>query len=240
MTVPGPTHIRRWRAQARRSLGAAFVVVCLSTACAPGARPLTGAPTTVVLPPSVLSPVPQVMRFTWRYQDDTFQATGDGAVRVQGPERARLDFFLGNGMAGGFAILVGNTLTVPGVELVKRLLPPAPLLWASLGRLAVPATRDTIARLDGDTLRVDLGALRGRDASAADGRAWRLAFAGQQLARAERIEDGRVVEWMTRARGDNGQWQLQYVHERGKRRLSIAVTDTMNVEGFDDGIWRRQ
>ena len=78
-----------------------------------------------------------------------------------------------------------------------------------------------------------------RDASGADGRAWRLAFAGTTLARVERIENGKVIEWMSRRRGADGQWQLEYVHERGKRRLAIAVTDTTTVEGFDDAIWRR-
>ncbi|WP_373071234.1 hypothetical protein [Gemmatimonas sp.] len=208
-------------------------------ACAPAARPLSGSPTRAVLPPTAMAAGSQILRFTWTYQDETFEANGDGAVRVQSPDRARLDFFLKNGMTGGYAILVGDSLTVPGIDLVKRLLPPVPLLWSSLGRLALPPTQDTTARIDGDTLRADLGVLRGRDASLADGRAWRLAFGGTALARVERIEDGKVIEWMSRRRGANGQWQLQYVHERGKRRLAIAVTDTTTVEGFDDAIWRR-
>ena len=208
-------------------------------ACAPAARPLVGLPARAVLPPTAMATGSQLLRFTWTYKDETFEANGDGAVRAQSPDRARLDFFLKNGMAGGYAILVGDSLTVPGVDLVKRLLPPVPLLWSSLGRLALPSTQDTTARIDGDTLRADLGVLRGRDASGADGRAWRLAFAGTVLARVERIEDGKVIEWMSRRRAPNGQWQLQYVHERGKRRLAIAVTDTTTVEGFDDAIWRR-
>jgi hypothetical protein len=208
--------------------------------CAPLARPLAGAPTRAVLPPTVIPAAPTVLRFTWSYKDETFEANGDGAVRRQGPDRARLDFFLRNGMAGGYAILVGDSLTIPGIDLVKRMLPPVPLLWASLGRLAVPATTDTVARLDGDTLRADLGTLRGRDASAADGRAWRVTFAGRELARVERIEGGRLVEWMTRGPGDDGALRLEYVHEKGKRRLAIAVSDTTIVEGFDDAIWRRR
>lgn len=208
--------------------------------CVPSARPLTGAPTPAVLPDTPLPAASTVLRFTWSYKDETFEATGDGAVRRQGPDRARLDFFLRNGMAGGFAILVGDSLTIPGVDLVKRLLPPVPLLWASLGRLALPATPDTVARIDGDSLRADLGDLRGRDASDADGRAWRVTFAGTALARVERIEGGRVVEWMTRTAGPSAPSQLQYVHERGKRRLTIAVTDTTIVERFDDAIWRRR
>ncbi len=214
--------------------------VAAMAACAPAARPLVGAPTREVLPVTSIPAAPTVLRFTWTYKDETFEANGEGAVRRQGPDRARLDFFLRNGMAGGYAILVGDSLTVPGIDLVKRMLPPVPLLWASLGRLAVPSTPDTVSRMDGDTLRADLGALRGRDASAADGRAWRVAFAGRNLARVERIEGGKVVEWMTRVPGDDGALRLQYVHEKGKRRLAIAVSDTTIVEGFDDAIWRRQ
>lgn len=221
------------------SLAPLLLCGSLAVACAPAARPLAGAPTRAVLPPSALPAKPQVLRFNWTYKDETFEANGEGAVRVQSPDRARLDFFLRNGMAGGYAILVGDSLIVPGIDLIKRMLPPTPLLWSSLGRLALPPTPDTIARIDGDTLRADLGSLRGRDASGADGRAWRLAFGGTTLVRTERIEDGKVIEWMSRRRGADGQWQLQYVHERGKRRLSIAVTDTTTVEGFDDAIWRR-
>jgi len=56
----------------------------------------------------------------------------------------------------------------------------------------------------------------------------------------ERIENGKLIEWMSRTRTGDGPLQLQYVHERGKRRLSIAVTDTSVVEGFDEAIWRRR
>jgi len=196
-------------------------------------------PAASTLPPTTLSPRPQQLRFTWSYQDETFEANGDGVVRAVAPDRARLDFFLKNGMAGGYAILVGDSLTVPGIDLVRRFLPPVPLLWATLGRVAVPATRDTVARIQGDTLRADLGVLGRGDASQTDGRAWRVAFAGTTLVRVERIENRKVVEWITRQRGTTGQWELRYVHERARRRLRILVTDTLSVEGFDDAIWRK-
>lgn len=224
----------RWM---RHALGGVLVVSM--SACAPAARPLVGEITRDALPASNLSPRPHLLRFTWSYADETFEAAGDGAVRVLAPDRARLDFFLRNGMTGGFAILIADTLTVPGGDLVRRLLPPAPLLWASLGRLAVPATVDTVARLDGDTLRADLGRFGGRDAASAEGRAWRLQFAGRQLVAVERIEDGRVQESVHRHVDAAGRWQVQYLHARGKRRLAIVVNDTVFVEGFDDAIWRR-
>ncbi len=211
----------------------------LAANCTRSARGLGGVPASSTLPPTALSPRPQQLRFTWSYQDETFEANGDGVVRAMAPDRARLDFFLKNGMAGGYAILVGDSLTVPGIDLVRRFLPPVPLLWATLGRLAVPSTRDTVARIEGDTLRADLGVLERGDASQADGRAWRVAFAGTTLVRVARIENRKVVEWITRQRGATGQWELRYVHERAKRRLRISVTDTLSVEGFDEAIWRK-
>jgi hypothetical protein len=231
---------RRWP-RARRLAGVTAAILLLATlGCAHRARPLTGLPVAVPLPRAELASGGQQLRFTWAYRDDTFRAEGDGVVRAQAPAQARLDFFLRNGMAGGYAILEGDSLFVPGIDLVRRFLPPAPLLWATLGRLALPPAPDTVIRIDGDTLWADLGTLHGADASRADGRAWRLAFADRALVRVERIEGGKVVEWITRHRGEDSQWRLRYAHERGRRRLEIAVTDTVVVEGFDAAIWRHR
>jgi len=226
--------------RARSLRGGLALVVGFTSGCfAPKAQPLRGEVTPTVLPPANLSPKPQQLRFTWSYKDPTFDANGDGVVRTLAPDRGRLDFFLKNGMAGGYAILVGDSLTIPGPDLVRRFLPPVPLLWATLGRLAVPGTRDTIARIENDTLRADFGVLSKGDGSKADGRVWRVTYAGTAINRVERIEDGKVVEWVSRQRGSTGHWELRYVHERANRGLRIVVTDTTIVEGFDDAIWRR-
>lgn len=217
----------------------ATAAALLLMACTPAARPLHGVPVPSRLPAAMLPLAPTIYRFTWSYRDDTFEANGEGAVRAQGPERARLDFFLRNGMAGGFAILVGDSLTVPGIDLVKRMLPPVPLLWASLGRLALPPARDTVARRAGDTLFVDMGVLGGRDAAGADGRAWRVAFVGDRLSAVDRIEGGRVVERLERRPTPEGALAVSYAHVRGKRRLQITVTDSSRVDAFDEAIWRR-
>ena len=222
-----------------RAVGVLSGFVLVVGSCRPGAKPLQGTPTPVLIPRVALSPRPALWKFTWTYEDETFSANGDGVLRIAPPQRARLDFFLRNGMGGGYAILIADTLTVPGPDMVKRFLPPPPLLWAALGRLALPPTQDTIARAEGDTVRVDLGTLRGADASKADGRAWRLTFGNSALARVDHIESGRVTEWMSRRRNASGHWEVQYIHERPPRRLSISVTDTAIVEGFDDAIWRR-
>lgn len=206
-------------------------------ACAPRARPLTGEVSDRVLAVANEVQKPHLLRFDWSYKDETFQAKGDGAVRVASADSARLDFFLSNGMAGGYAILLGDSLNTPGGDLVRRLLPPAPLLWAALGRLAVPPAADTVVRRNGNVVWADIGSFGSHDASAAEGRAWRLAISGGALRRLERIENGRIIEWVDRKTDSSGRWQVQYYHERSKRRLTIGVTDTTFVDGFDEAIW---
>jgi hypothetical protein len=178
------------------------------------------------------------VRFTWVYGDDAFSGNGDGVVRTQSPDRARLDFFLKNGSAGGFAVLVGDSVYVPGADMTRQLLPPLTMLWAALNRLAVPSTPDTVARMKDDTLFVDMGTLRGGDASKAQGEAWRLAFAGNRLVRVDHIDKGRIIESMSRQRATDGE-TIRYNHETAHRRLTIVLADTTWVQGFDEAIWRR-
>lgn len=206
----------------------------ISAACAPRARPLTGVDARRALPPAELPVVPQLIRFSWTYADETFDVKGDGVVRSGPPDRARLDLFIANGYGNGMAILEGDSLFVPGIDLIRRFLPPPPLLWAALGRLALPAGRDTLVRQDGDTLRADISGTE------TDKRTWRVHFADTALTRIERIEDGRVVEWAERVPQENGQLRLRYVHASGRRSLQLSVSETLNIhEGFDDAIWRK-
>ena len=224
-----------------RRLLTLFVPFMLSvlTSCAPPARPLVGAVSHAALPSIEMPNGNRQMNFTWKYKDDTFEANGEGVVRAMSPDHARLDFFLKGGMGGGMAILVGDSLLIPGIDLVRRFLPPVPLLWATLGRLSVPPTTDTIARVDGDTLRADLGELHGTDAARKGARAWRVSLVGRTLVRVERIENGKVVEWISRTSLSDGRGELRYVNESGRRSLSISVTDTRVAEAFDEAIWRK-
>ncbi|MCU0649365.1 MAG: hypothetical protein MUF00_15315 [Gemmatimonadaceae bacterium] len=198
--------------------------------CAARVQPLVGADVAPApaLPPARLFDDPRRYRFAWSYRDETFEAKGDGVVRVQPPGQARLDFFLENGLAGGYAILDGDSLITPGPDFVKRLVPPPPMLWSVFGALRVPPTADTLARRTGDTLSADFGR---RD----DGRLWRVRFVDRRLDRVERIEDGRRVEWLERHGGE-----ARYSHEPSRRRVSITVTDSLSVAPFDPTIFRRR
>jgi hypothetical protein len=195
--------------------------------CLPRARPLAGAPApeAVRLPRAELSTTPQRVVFNWRYEEDGFTARGDGVARVAPPDSARLDFFLAGGLGGGWAILVADSLSSPGPDVARRLVPPAPMLWAALGRLAVPGARDTTIRLSGDTLRADV---------ASAGRTWRVVFDGPRLTSLEHLVAGRVVERVTR---DGARVRYTQVPER--RSLAIDVQRTEASAPFPPGIWTR-
>ena len=52
--------------------------------------------------------------------------------------------------------------------------------------------------------------------------------------RIDRISGGRLHEWMSRG-GDD---VVRYVHEGAVRRLTLTITRTLDVAGFDPDIWR--
>lgn len=71
--------------------------------------------------------------FSWRAREPDFRHDdGLGVARVEPPDKARLDLFLGNGEVAAIAALVGDELRVPG-SLPLELVPPPALLWAAFG-----------------------------------------------------------------------------------------------------------
>ncbi|HEY9228442.1 MAG TPA: hypothetical protein VIP11_17445 [Gemmatimonadaceae bacterium] len=197
----------------------------VSAACAPKLTPLTGAPVPAERLPRTEIPAGRYKTvFTWELQDRDMSGRGEGVARVATPDSARLDFFLAGGFGGGGAILIGDSLVVPGPDFVRRLVPPPTLLWAALGRVALPNLPDTVIKVEGSTVRADVG----RPV------AWRITFRGDTLVRAERVEGGRVVEWMERPDATH----VRYRDEGARRSLQLAIQRTEEGQVFDASIWR--
>lgn len=196
-----------------------------AASCAPRARALAGAPAPArVVPRAELPAGLRRVVFRWRYEEaEGFSARGEGVARIAPPDSGRLDFFLEGGLAGGFAVLVGDRLTTPS-DLGRRLIPPAPLMWAALGRLALPPARDTTVTVAGDTLRADL---HGNPT-------WRVTVVGDRLVRLDRIVSGRIVEWVTRDSAT-----LRYRHESERRSLALDVVRQESADAFPASIWQR-
>ena len=199
-----------------------LLFVLATAACAPRLKPLTGAPAPVRFPANALQPGHHTVVFNWELDDSDLDARGTGAARVASPDSARLDFFVSGGLGSGAALLIGDSLTAPGGDMVRRLVPPAPLIWASLGRLALPALPDTEVRVDGSVLRADIG----RPV------AWRITFRGDTLSRVERVSNGRIVEWLERSASG-----AHYFHTTARRSLRIEITHVNDSAPFDASIW---
>lgn len=194
-----------------------------SGGCAPKLSALPGTPAPVALPTAEIPRGYSQIVFDWDYSDQEMKGKGNGVARIAGPDSARLDFFLAGGFAGGVAVLIGDTLQLPGVDLFRRLIPPPALLWATLGRTVFPVTRDTAIRRDGGLLRADLGKPV----------EWRATFRADSLIRLERVDGGRVVEWIDRSGGRN----IEYRQEAARRTLRLQITRVDIVTGFDASIW---
>ena len=200
----------------------AFALVA-AIACAPAAAPLKGvlAPDRS-LPALNLPPGHRHIVFKWEYEEGEVAARGDGSVRIAPPDSARLDFFLGGGLGAGAAVLIGDSLRAPNAELARRYIPPTPMMWATIGRLAIPAHRDTVVRMDGDLLRADVG----KPAQ------WRVAIRGDTLVGLEHISDGKIVESFSR--GANG--VLTYEAPGARRRLRLTILREQ-PGSFNAAIW---
>ena len=147
---------------------------------------------------------------------------GEGAIRIASPDSARLDLFLTSGVAVGRAILVGNTLRATNQAQVARVLPPPPMMWAALGRLAIPPLPDTVVTVEGDVLHADIG----RPA------AWRVTVKGNRLMQLARLSGGRIAEVVTRDEGGRLLYEVP-----GRRKLWLGITRDEEVPAFDASIW---
>lgn len=208
--------IVRWWPAALLALGA-----CASI---PRAGPLLGYPAPLPLPATTLAPGCRRLVFQWQYRERFFSARGSGAARVAPPDSLRLDLFLDNGASGGFVILVADTLRLPDEDGARRYVPPAPLLWAALGRVTVAAS-DTVVRVDGDTLRADVG----------QPPVWRLAYWAGDLVRLERIRSRRIQEIVERTDST----RVLYRHPGASRSLALTIERRFAEPAcFDAAIWR--
>jgi hypothetical protein len=201
----------------------AILILAAALGCVPSAAPLKG-----VLAPDRSLPalsLPSGHRhlvFKWDYQEGDIAARGDGSVRTAAPDSARLDFFLGGGLGAGAAVLIRDSLRSPHAELARRYIPPSPMMWAALGRLAIPPLPDTVVRIDGALLRADVG----RPVQ------WRVSIRGDTLVALEHISDGKITESI--ARGADG--VLTYRAPGARRRLDLTILRD-EPGSFDASIW---
>ena len=204
-------------------IAALALIVFVGGGCAPKAVPLKGAPAPErALPVLAIAPGHRKIVFHWDYQENSLNANGDGAIRVASPDSARVDLFLNGGLFLGNATLIGNDFRAANRAQVEKVLPPAPMMWAALGRLAIPALPDTVITAEGDVLYADVG----RPA------AWRVTIKGNRLMQLARLNGGRIAEVVTRDAGGRLLYEVP-----GRRKLWLGITRDDEVPAFDASIW---
>ena len=206
-----------------RALAVAGVVTAVACAAAPRAGPLTGVPVARSIPDTKLPAGYRRIVFAWEYKERVFSARGEGAARIAPPDSVRIDLFLENQTYAGAVILIGDSLRALAEDEARRSMPPAPLLWATLGVVRVTGA-DTVVRQDGDTLRVEIG----KDPT------WRMTFGPATLARMERITGGRSEHTVERRDSTS----IVYRQPAAGRSLVLTIRRTIPETGFDAAIWR--
>lgn len=208
----------------RRNFTLFLALLASGVACAPRAAPLKGAPTpNRTLPVLSLSSHRRIV-FRWDYEENSLLTHGEGAIRTAAPDSARVDLYLVGGIPAGYVILIGDSLSGPNIDRIRRVLPPPAMLWAALGRLAIPPMPDTVIRAEGDTLSADIG----RPA------AWRVTIKGTRLTELARLNSGRIAEIVTRDDGGRLMYEVP-----GRRKLWLGIIRDEEAQPFDAAIWAR-
>ena len=203
------------------------VALCLAIAviagCGRRAAPLAGVPSLErALPVIELPTKHRRIVFRWDYEENSLIARGEGAVRASAPDSARVDLYLNGGILVGRAILIGNTIRATNQDQVERFLPPPPLMWAALGRLAIPPLPDTVVTVEGDVIHADIG----RPAT------WRVTIRANRIMQLARLSNGRIAEVVTRDAGGRLLYEVP-----GRRKLWLGITRDEEVPAFDASIW---
>jgi hypothetical protein len=205
-------------------VGSVIAAVLSASSCAPPrARALEGelAPERS-LPAIELAAGHRRVVFRWDYEENALIARGEGAMRIASPDSARVDLFLAGGIPVGRAVLIGDEIKSVSQPQVERFLPPAALMWAAIGRLAIPPLPDTVITVEGELMHADIG----RPA------AWRVTIKGTRLMRLARLSGGRIAEVVTR---DDGGRLLYEVP--GRRKLWLGIIRDEEAQPFDASIW---
>lgn len=171
--------------------------------------------------------------FDWKINESGARFEGRGVARMEPDYKARLDLFLQNGEPIVSAALVEDDLRLPGAA-PPGLIPPPPLLWASLGVFRPGSAAELLSGEDlGDgRLRIRYGLPGGMELlyEIDEGR----------IVQVELRDQDEVSESMGLERGVTHQAlpeRALYRNVAAFRELDVRATESDRVESFPPEIW---
>src|SRR6476660_10106649 len=88
---------------------------------------------------------PRLLRFKWLFRDERSSAGGRGSARIAPPDSLRFDIAGPFGSNPAAAAVVGDSAVwVEPEDVIKKLVPNYPLMWALLGVARLPDSGATL------------------------------------------------------------------------------------------------
>lgn len=184
-----------------------------------------------------IPPTPQQITFGWNLDEAGSRVSGRGVVRVEAPERIRLDLFGPRGETYLAAALVDGEYRFPAAAPPPVELPSSSLLWAAMGVFQPPAGATlTGATTEGPTADVRYEAAGGElfvfSLQAGEDGTYRLA-------RLERAGSRGVLETVSLESGPDGSISVaRYRDWTAFRDLVLTVESAREENPFPISIWR--
>ncbi len=181
---------------------------------------------------------PYQVNFAWNLEEGGSRASGRGVVRVEAPERIRLDLFGPRGETYLVAALADGRYRFPAAVRSPVELPSPVLLWGALGVFEVPTGAElSSATIDGRSTELRY--------VAPNGDLYLFAFtAGSEGAiprpvRIERAVGQGVIESVAISYDAEGEvTRTEYRDWSAFRNLTLTVETRRDVESFPGDIWR--
>lgn len=170
----------------------------------------------------------QVM-FDWNMTDRDARFSGRGVLRMDSGYRVRVDLFGPRGETLAAAIVADGTMRV-APDAAAEMLPPAAMLWSSLGVFRRPSD----APLKGTSVNDDGISLD----YARDRTQWRFRFEDERLRAAEWTDgEGRRTVELTGSAGHGLPGQATFRDWTEFRELTLRVTDVEERAAFEPDVW---
>lgn len=179
---------------------------------------------------AVTTPVhPAQVTFDWHMTDRDARFSGRGVLRIDSGYRARVDLFGPRGETLAAAVVEDGIMRV-APEAAAAMLPPAPMLWASLGVFRRPEDAPlTGTRASGNGISLEYSR---------DGTAWRFRFEDERLRAAEWTDgSGRRTVELTGTAGLEFPGQAVFRDWTEFRELTLRVTDVEERAAFEPDVW---
>lgn len=174
---------------------------------------------------------PRQVTFGWELDEAGARFRGRGVVRLEAPDRLRLDLFGPRGETYLAAAMVGDSVRAPAALASMIALPSPSLLWGALGIVRPP---------EGATL---LGATAGTGGSslryqAAGGETVEFGAEGSRLATVRRVGKSNTLETVSLAYSPQGALaRAEYRNWAAYRTLVLNIESVENVAAFPQATW---